>query len=1011
MAWVIGITDIHPRNWEESVPKWEDEQLIATSSHTFREVMGKLCETAIKKRREDATDFGIDEHLWNLIITSLEESIAPSKGGSCLDKIDDRESDKDDSNKYRVRPILIPCRQEQESRAGEDKVVFNKRNCEYLTSDTKISKELLPQESIVECTYDYGTTTKIFLKVLNVRLVGIRSFLQYFDTEANASKQLIDLKAVPAHQLPKEQQVDSYFPNFSKAFLGYYVPLIKKEKDEKDKDHDGGNDHDDIYDGFHNTKAIGNACLGLSARICRGNDTIFGYMEGRSCSDDLLFCPAPLELNEFLQVGEKSWTPRDPQEDPDKLHTYRHSNVCRLLVPSDNDEVYEKFVKQTKSESCADGHKALIYRLATESKKSEFCFQKVFPKTYAMLHNNKFRWFQYKKNILRVGVGRGAGHSHRDFKSRQILRTWKNEFESFHELLCAVEASWVWRGKELDPRTTLPDFDTDLGPSNPETKEPPCFGKERDSIVVSQCNNQKQLVTALAISEEAGEKMVLYSGHDDGTLAKWLLDDNTQIWTKKIYPGRSENLDSVFLRGPPCNSPTYGVTGIAVRPAPEEKGQHLIYTWSNAYEGYPNIDFEDRGPSKIKSWAGRDGSYQRCYSCDIGDDERGKKAYPLIATVVFCQLFVQDRSAWVDSIVVGLRCISLSLDWKGDYSQFDLESAQDAGEGNILPFYEYDDDNAMESWREDQGVVQAMAVIPKKYLLSYTIHIEHCLPEAMILWSLEKPGVPLYRYDFQDPPQSLGKHRQKARIIEVAGISVSGTEILFADETADRIVVVTVEDKDRNPSLVLHGYGNIGNSDLEKSNVSPGCMAMFGSHAVMAKESNTTAWIFNIEENWNHSKLDRHKELRYNDYGDDDNPYRLTGREIAAGKVNFPSWGDNAPKGKKRKRPNASIVDSGVDDKEEDKDDWLGKGGPLALAIRGKWIVAGFSNGTIARAPFLPAQFQRTQNQPTPCSNNLASCSNLSIHKWPVPVLEQCEDDDFGEEHKGFEQNKGCLIQ
>jgi hypothetical protein len=52
------------------------------------------------------------------------------------------------------------------------------------------------------------------------------------------------------------------------------------------------------------------------------------------------------------------------------------------------------------------------------------------------------------------------------------------------------------------------------------------------------------------MEEENGDdgetRMVLYSGHDDGSLVKWSLDDNKQIWSKQIYKNSLDQCDRSF---------------------------------------------------------------------------------------------------------------------------------------------------------------------------------------------------------------------------------------------------------------------------------------------------------------------------------------------------------------------------------------------------------------------------------------------------------------------------------
>jgi len=82
----------------------------------------------------------------------------------------------------------------------------------------------------------------------------------------------------------------------------------------------------------------------------------------------------------------------------------------------------------------------------------------------------------------------------RECEPKQVLRTWKYDFKSFHEMLCAVEASWVWKGRELTADDVLPEYDSNLGPSMPLPKEPTCYGKEEDAVVISKCGDKKKLL-------------------------------------------------------------------------------------------------------------------------------------------------------------------------------------------------------------------------------------------------------------------------------------------------------------------------------------------------------------------------------------------------------------------------------------------------------------------------------------------------------------------------------------
>jgi hypothetical protein len=197
------------------------------------------------------------------------------------------------------------------------------------------------------------------------------------------------------------------------------------------------------------------------------------------------------------------------------------------------------------------------------SDQSVFDFCKAFPLTTGQVTNGKFRWIQYKTGILRILVGRATGRFHRDFDDHQVLKEWKTDFCTMHELLCAVESSWSYQREKLTADTFLDEFDVDLGPSNPDPIEPVCLGTARDAVVINHGSDLKKLVTALAIAAEADGKMVLYSGHDDGTLAKWSLDCNTEVWSRQAYVDHHYSRYREYA----CLHVDYtnGVAGIVVR--------------------------------------------------------------------------------------------------------------------------------------------------------------------------------------------------------------------------------------------------------------------------------------------------------------------------------------------------------------------------------------------------------------------------------------------------------------
>lgn len=118
--------------------------------------------------------------------------------------------------------------------------------------------------------------------------------------------------------------------------------------------------------------------------------------------------------------------------------------------------------------------------------------------------------------------------------------------------------------------------------------------------------------------------------------------------------------------------------------------------------------------SKISVRSGKNGKFIRIYDCDVGADEEGEPANPSTTTVVFTRLLIEGD--WVDTMTVGMSCMcQVGIQCREDYSDYHLEEAAALGESNILPFDEWDGE-AMDTWRDHNGTIRAVAVVPDKYL-------------------------------------------------------------------------------------------------------------------------------------------------------------------------------------------------------------------------------------------------------------------------------------------------------
>ena len=952
MEWTLGITDIPPRHWKASM-EW-DERHVATSGQTFRDLISDLCGSALRSRR--GSDSRITAHMWDLKIFPNQKSHRTGFGYVSVTDTGGPSSDL----------ILLgnPPRK--------------------ISADEKIDESLLSKEMVVHFTYDYGSTSNLYLKVMDVAPIGTN---QKMDANANEADTR-DIEAVPAFHLPTEKRIDAVFPNFSRAFLGRYVPLFEETKE---------NQNLNKFYGTHNAECVmRSSSLGLSSRIRSEQDTVFSTIENSTGTQDVFFAGEPFtDLDEFLLVAERAWSPRDRTNDPDRVENFRYECISRFVFPAgpEGDVPYDRCTMDL-----GEGNGFLFSRLTNEEKsdKPSFRFAEVFPKTHSNLTSGKFRWIKYSKGVLRILVGRGKDRDGRGFARHQVLRKWDRKFESLHELLCAVEASWVYDGSELLADTVIKDVDDDLSPSDPGPTEPESFGKKTDCVVISKSNDfTKKFVTALQVVIEHDNKPVLYSGHNDGTLVKWDLTSNEVIWRKQVYADESDESVVISEHIGVQRSEVLGVSGISVHRS--ELVDH-VYVWSDKHQ--------PGKPALITCLSGKNGNVVRTFACDVGLDEDGRRTDPSVSCVVFCLLRNQVTLKWEDTMIVGLHCTTAVLDFRADYEDFDWHKAARACEGNILPFRL--DGSPLETWRGHMGMIQSLAVLEEnEYLVSLSICRGHGFPDALILWDLCTPGVPLARLDFWKNP-SCWCGRMTHRIMEVVGIAAYGTKVLLASVHGDQIASVSVDhDSYGKPSLRVRGYGNVGN--IATYSAFHGGMAMGGRLGAMFNESATDVWLFNIDETSSHEKLDT-RDGDPRDFCDDltdgcaeeDDTFAHRGRDVAVGHVAFPEHGGNPPKTKKRKgSPDMWSFDDDADDTRH------GAGGPTAVSWNGKFLVAGFANGTIVRAPFLPEPISK---HAAARPNTLVSSSYLPSDQGHCPPLDY-EGDDDDDDDDGPHDRSDCCIQ
>eukprot|EP00979_Chaetoceros_neogracilis_P013888 scaffold4149_cov224-Chaetoceros_neogracile.AAC.1 len=858
-----------------------DDEIQVPNKTSLIDFVSMLCNGPVKERREQ--DHEMHAHLWDLKIIPAELSTEKSQEVVC--------------------PPGVPYYIDRDT----------------LDPDTLFENlKALDLQGTLCLKYDYGSPTVVTMKVQSVSFSDLgkedeKHMLQLRRNKGvpiqgtggdivkdDSQKELSqnEISIIPAHDLPLSKQIDVFYPEFSKAIID-------------------NSDYDEV-------RAF---TLGLSKRVDCETDTTFSTMELYGI-DDAFDARLPWDnMDDFLDVAEEVWSKK----------VSRRGKTTRLISPptADGKESYDEQKEWYESLSGflrrLNGDRVFLRKsreeienARNEKKKTEgkdvFDFATTFPRTAGQLTSGKFRWFRYETHgLLKVVVGRGLGINHRTMKEEQTLRICKRKFASFHELLCAVEASWVYPGscstssppQYLSTDTFLPEYDADVSPSNPRPVAPPILSKKDDSIDISKAKVLAP-VTALAIAPEGETTTILYSGHRNGEVRKWNLETNKQIWKKQVFQHPDESYDTFLL----------GIRGIAVQELPS--GEHLIYTWSHTYDS-----IECNLPNEVRVLNGRNGQSHHVLKCQVDCD---MDRHPLISCVIFSKLMYED--VWDDVVIVGLKVTCECLTYNENYTDFVLEEAEDFAYGNILPFV---GEEVEETWRGHNGTIRSMAVTPDRYIVSCSEH-NHGFAEAIILWSAKTPGEPLHRIDLFKGNLCHGCLSPPLRSLQ-GGIAVHGNKILIGGEYGDMIVPIDIvgidEGGDKKPSLDMRGFGTLGLRSTIDSSLK-GCLVGSGNAAIITNEGCEEVYIFPIDSLGDNPHLNNDLSPtdieKQSEHLDEDDDTHLHVRSMALGQFKF----------------RFQKHDPSKDDEN---------GGPVVLAIKGRYVVAGFDSGGIVRAKLLPEEF------------------------------------------------------
>ena len=879
VVWRLGISNAADiRDFQKQLKKAEagkepiiyDAQIHVTSTDSIFKLVNLLCENPVKARRE--YDWAIDEHLWTLTIAapsvSLEENSVER-----LERMMNHDDDDDDDDE----PASSSLREIAMSSSSDEWYDFDEENnaasSRVLTSAKIEALQTFQVGSKLHLMYDFGSTTNLFLHVLeetqqntnNVKL----GMVVVASTQSTADDNA-DLQAVPAYSLAPECQIDTSYPQTCKAMIM--------------------------------SQRVHFMTLGLSSRISRQEDSVYCCI--RDYMNDKCFCPNLFDnMDDFFGLSEQGWT--------------NGKGGCLWVLPPNEagKECYKRLKRNDEEEDMEEMsmfHQPpnVVYTDKADNKTSQkevgFNFHQVFPKTAEQLTSGRFRYFRYdpKVGVLKVIVGRSVNVEDHNAPPDQVLRTWNKKFKSFHELLCAVEASWIHpQTKEPLGDTMLPEHDTDLGPSSPLAKEPPCWSKEEDAVFVTRDGPR---VTALAIAAEDDDdyKPFVISGHADGSIKRWNLETQHLEWS--VFANK--------MRTPEAEWET-GIRNVAIRKDPLRG--HVVYV----LEFFPNdedVDYKE--------------VYNECsgvvHVLNVVNGRRVDRIVvstsPYLGTMVFSR--IQYDEVWKDCMIIG--CTEQPpADCYGD------------DEGAIMPFHlGVQGGEEMESWMgQDACSIRQLCVSEEDYLVSVSAHYGHQFPDRVCIWSLSNPGTLLSTTSIWQSgggPISLGNGPPFCGVI--GGIATFDSTVLLCGGYGDVILPIEIAEDDV-PVPDLKGVVRLGQRVYEDSSFH-GHMAGSATEAVVANSDSTKAWIFSLGDLVNQKDF----EQDFSPNEDDDEGYdgmrrRVSDRGRAIGTVSFPKRGGRAA-GK---------------DGDDYSNDFVDKG-PRLLALSGRYVLAGYSRGAIVQAKLLP---------------------------------------------------------
>lgn len=757
---------------------WPRDYVLVCSDNTAFHLAKFLCDRILPTiRGREHGGSGVDEHLW-----TFEYGEKSGKDGR--------------SHVVWKSPDMLDYDDDDDDGGDEE--------CEKFEIHRRIKRGTMMEElkfkagSMLRFKYDMGTTTTLYLEavcvlaqlqlasaypqlmpicqplsLLNLKVLGplsaeaLAAHTAGFDVGARfvgPDQRAALLATLPASAAPAGERLDDLFPCFSRTVVGRrYTAFV----------------------------------LGMC--VCNTPfSSVFAAVRGENT--DLLFSPFPfLDLDEFLLQAEKAFQPSVVTARP----TIRPSCISRILVPADASAAQQEHITKY-FEPDPFGPVMLQFRFrGTDLSRSKrrlgraFSFATMFPRTHQQLTSGRFRWLSYRGGVLRVCAGRATARL--ECPLTHVLREWLGPpFASFHELMCAVELSWVHPGVADGPplgSAALDPIDADMGPLLvPPRVLCPVAAYRRVLRVRHHCDT----VTALLI-DPAPRSPFAYSGHANGTIRKWNLETGSQVWciqATRVTDGRDDTDDDDGDDSDEADNgfdPYLNIVGLQL-------AESRLYSWSAS--------------PIIKAFSTSSGKLRYRYdvrACDFTRNVSGVRVSSRHLSVNCVVISSTPQNYHV--LFAGLNAYPHHGTNRNLCDNYQSESF----EGNIVLFDLVCDPNKiMTTWNGHCYPVTSMAAIDGRYLASLDSDPNMHLAMTLLLWDLgddvayESGGVPLRKLVFHTIPRGLRARLAESRSAEVDvvdGIAVHGNTLVLMYNYGHKLALVDL------PSLKPRGFIHLSDDD------------------------------------------------------------------------------------------------------------------------------------------------------------------------------------------------------